>query len=180
METKWKIALVLLALVAVSVVDTILVRNDFVRCENQLKAVVVDSQNVHASFTNGLKTQGLAVDKYGDMVIKALTATHGQGGSQAAVLLLQKQNPDIDASIIGKLQAVIEAGYARFEQVQRSKIDTLRVYRNKLESFPNNLIASTLNFPRVNLDEMEKIVTSADTKKAFSTGEMEPVNPFGK
>lgn len=180
MDTKWKVALVVLALLAVCLFDTILTRNEFVRYENQLKAIAVDSQNVHSSFNNSIKSQGLTVEKYGDMVIKALTATHGQGGSQAAVLMLQKQNPDIDASVIGKLQTVIEAGYARFEQVQRSKIDTLRVYRNKLESFPNNLVASTFGFPRINLEEMEKIVTSADTKKAFGTGEMEPVNPFAK
>ena len=156
------------------------VRNDFVRAENQLKAVVSDTENVHASFTNGLRTQGLAVDKYGDMVVKAVTVTYGEGGSRAAILLLQKQYPDIDASVISKLQVVIEAGYARFEQVQRSKIDSVRVYRNKLEAFPENIVAWIFGFPRVDLSRLEEIVTSAGTKKAFKTGEMEAVDPFAK
>ena len=174
------IALVVVGIIALGLAYAIPVRNDFVRTENQLRAVVGDTQNVHSSFTLGLRTQGLAVEKYGDLVVKAVTATYGQGGAKAAVLLLQKQNPDIDSSVVARLQVAIEAGYARFEQIQRSKLDVIRVYRNQLDVWPNNMIASVFGFPRVDLDKLEQLVTSAGTKKAFATGEMDAVDPFAK
>lgn len=180
MSVSGTITLACVGFVAVFLAYAISVKNDCARTENQLKAVFADSKNVHSSFTLGLQTQGLAVEKYGELVVKACEATYGQGGAKAAVLLLQKQNPDIDSSVVARLQVAIEAGYARFEQVQRSKIDVVRVYRNKLDTFPVGNVAAMFGYPRCDLAKLEEIVTSAGTKKAFEQGEMEAVNPFGK
>ncbi len=160
------------------------VNNSLVRQEEGIKAVHEDMKNVHSSIFNSIKSQGLAVEKYGDMVLQAINAAiegrYGQGGSKAAFQFLQEQNPTIDAKIMEKLQVAIEAGYNKFESTQRTKIDRLRIYKQDLRTFPRNIVASTLGFPKIDLAELSQTISTAETKKTFSTKEMETIDPFSK
>ena len=150
--------------------------NGCVRAENSIEAFDKDMQNVHANLYTQLKAQDLAVDKYGEMVINAIQAAisgrYGKDGVRGAMLWIQESNPSIDSKVLEKLQVVIEAGYNKFEASQRSKIDAVRVYKDSLGTFPKNIVASMFGFPRLDKDIMERIVTSATTKKDFATGEL--------
>jgi hypothetical protein len=158
--------------------------NDLVRQENGIKATYEDMQNVHASVFNQIKSQGLVVEKYGDMVIQALdvamSGRYGAGGSQAAMQWIQEQNPTIDPQTLAKLQTVIEAGYTKFEAVQRTKIDKIRIYQNTLQTFPNSLLANVFGFPRIDMAKYGRTISTSETKTTFETGEMKTIDPFAK
>lgn len=158
------------------------VRNNFVNLEERLDAKNEDTKNVYASISNSLKTQGLAVEKYNDTVIKAIEAAisgrYGKDGSQAAMQWIQENNPTIDPAITQKLMAVIEANYQKFETAQTEKLDIVREYKTQLRVFPNNIIAGIFDYPTKDLKEIGKVITNAATTKAFETGEAEAIDPF--
>jgi len=158
--------------------------NSLVRQENGIKAVHEDLKNVHASIFNQMKSQGITVEKYGDLVIQALEVSmsgrYGEKGSQAAMQWIKEQNPTIDPKIFAKLQTVIEAGYNKFESTQRGKIDRIRVYENTLMTFPSSMIANFFGFPRFDLEKYKKTISSKETKKVFETGEFDTIDPFAK
>lgn len=180
--TKWIVLGVLALLVLVVLSVTISTYNNLVRQENGIDAVDKDMQNVHASIYKQMKGQGLAVEKYGDMVIKALDAAmsgrYGEGGSRAAFQWIHEQNPNIAPDIMTKLQQVIEAGYNRFEATQRAKIDKVRVYKDILRFFPSNMIAGMLGFPKIDMSMADRVISSATTKKDFESGELSDPDPF--
>jgi hypothetical protein len=175
-----KTLIVVVALVGLFVVVpscmSIVIYNGLVSVENQIEAAHKDTQNVHANIFQNMKTQNVAVDKYGDMVIKAIDAAiggrYGEGGSQAAFQWIKENNPTIDPVVFGKLQNVIEAGYSEFKASQTKKLDVIRVYKDKLRTFPSNMVAGMLGFPRIPIAEWEKIVTSKQTKEDFASGEL--------
>lgn len=164
------IALIIIGVIMSLSIYVLMKRNSFVVSENQIEAIHADMKNVHASIFQQMKQQGVAVDKYGDMVIEALQSTFGEGGSKAAFQWLQNQGT-IPPSIMEKLQVTIEAGYNKFEAAQRTKIDIVRVYKNDIKLFPGSLVASTLGYPTKTWAELEFIVISAETKVDFKTGE---------
>ena len=158
--------------------------NNLVGQEEGIKATYNDMQNVHVSIFNQMKSQGLAAEKYGNMVIQALQVgmegRYGQNGSQAAFQWIQEQNPTIDSKIMDKLQVAIEAGYNKFEAVQRTKIDKLRIYNQNLRTFPSNLAATLMGFPKIDLQKYGATISTAETKKTFESGEMKTIDPFSK
>jgi len=179
-----KKALVFVGIIAVIAVVFIGVYNSCIRFENQISAVDKDMQNVHASMFNNMKSQGIAVEKYGDLVIKALevamSGRYGKDGSQAGMQWIKEQNPSIDPKIFSKLQVVMEAGYNKFEATQRTKIDVVKSYKNHIQTFPNNILSGVFGFPRKSWADLESIITTAETKKTWEKGEMQTIDPFAK
>lgn len=183
-----KILIITLTAIAVIIVSVIMMvvgtYNGLVRDENGIVAVHEDMQNVHASIFNTIKSQGLSVEKYGEMVTTAISVAiegrYGKTGSQAAMQWIQEQNPTIDPKIFEKLQVAIEAGYSRFEATQRTKIDRIRVYDNKLDSLVTGALARFMGFPKKVTADMRKTISSSETKKMMETKEMETIDPFAK
>ena len=157
----------------------IITYNGMIRFENKIEAVDKNMQNVHASMFQQMRQQGVAVDKYGSMVIEALEATFGKGGSKAAFQWLQNQGT-IPASVIDKLGVAIEAGYNRFEATQGTKIDVVNKYKDATEVFPGNIISVIAGFPRKSWEEHYRILTSAQTKADFESGELSDPGIFNK
>lgn len=182
-SNKGIIVFIVIAMAVVSMgIYAASVRNNFVGLEERLDAKNEDTKNVYASISNSLKTEGLAVEKYNDTVIKAIEAAisgrYGKDGSQAAMQWIQENNPTIDPAITQKLMAVIEANYQKFETAQTEKLDIVREYKTQLRVFPNNIVAGLFNYPTKDLSEIGKVITNAATKKAFETGEAEAIDPF--
>lgn len=182
-SSKGIVAIIAVAVIAISVgIYAASVRNNFVNLEERLDAKNEDTKNVYASISNSLKTNGLAVEKYNDTVIKAIEAAisgrYGKDGSQAAMQWIQENNPTIDPTITQKLMAVIEANYQKFETAQTEKLDIVREYKTQLRVFPNNIIAGIFDYPTKDLKEIGKVITNAATTKAFETGEAEAIDPF--
>jgi hypothetical protein len=157
--------------------------NDFKVTENLIVATDKDLQNVHASIFNNIKSQGLSVEKYGDMVIQAITASmtgrYGASGSKAAFQWIQEQNPTVSPSVFLKLQQVIDIAYNNFETKQRTKIDIIRTYENKIGVFPGNLFASVFGYPKIDLKKLSSVISTEETKKTWDTGNIRTINPFG-
>lgn len=185
-KNKGRIALLVGLGVTVSVLVfyTISVNNNFVKLEERLDAKNSDTKNVYSKIFNDLKTQGLAVDKYNDTVIKAINAAitgrYGEGGSKAAMQWIQENNPTIDPTITQKLMSIIDASYEEFATAQTEKLDIIREYKTSLRVFPNNIIAAMFGYPKKDLDTLEKIVTNNATEKAFETHKAEAINPFNE
>ncbi len=152
--------------------------------EEKLDAKDKDTQNIYASITNSLKTEGLVAEKYSDTVIKALNAAmsgrYGEGGSKAAMTWITENNPAIDAGVYQKLMTVVEANYTKFEVGQREKIDILREYKTKLRTFPSNIIASAFGYPKKDLEKLGQIIINDATQKAIDSGKAEAINPFSE
>lgn len=173
---KWIAILSVVAVIGTFIIMSITYYNSFNGKEIYIKAVDKDMQNVHASFHKQMRAQGISVEKYGDLVIKALQVSmggrYGANGSQAAMQWIKEQNPTIDPKMFSKLQQVIEAGYNKFESVQRKKIDMVAVYEKQATNFPGVVFAGIFNFPKKPFDELGRIITSAETKIDFEKGEL--------
>lgn len=183
--SKTAITLIVIGvLVLFSFIYGVTTYNGFVGSEEGISAIDKDMQNVHASIHKQMRGQGISIEKYGDLVIKAMTVSmegrYGPTGSHAAVQLIHEQNPNIPSDIMAKLQETIESGYNRFEATQRTKIDKGRVYKQNLRSFPKNIVAAVCGFPKIDLAFVDRILTSAETKHDFETGELSDPDPFGE
>lgn len=174
---------VVLGILAVLVITVWSSYNSLVRQEIAFQEVHTKSKNALSRIINDMRSQGLAVDKYGEMVSKvlkeALQGRYGQKGAQGAVIAIAEQNPTIDSAVMTKLQAVISSGYAHFEQSQNEFIAARQAYKGTLATFPSNIVANFFGFPRIKMDDFN-IVLSEEAGKAFDTGKMKPVNPFEK
>ena len=181
--TKWWVLGGIALVAVIGVVWLISSYNGLVRAENALKANHGKSKTALAAIMSDMKSQGLAVEKYGDMVMKALDASfkgrYGEKGVKAALIAIREDNPKIDAAVITKLQAVISSGYKHFEQAQNEVLAAKQAYSNRLQTFPSNIVASTFGFPTVDLDSFNLVLTE-DAMKAFDTGTMKRIDPFEK
>jgi hypothetical protein len=158
--------------------------NSFVKLEEQVEAIHKDMENAHGSIYNQIKSQGLTVQNYGDTVIKAINVAisgrYGEGGVKSAWTWIQEKNPEIDPSLYKSLMQVIEAGYNKFENIQRNKIDVVRTYNTKLRTFPDNIWANIFGFPKCNLKDLEEVISTESSKEMMETKKMDTINPFGE
>jgi len=155
------------------------VKNNCKDYENNIDAIYLDMQNVHANMFQKMQQLGVPVDKYGDMVVKALEATFGKGGSKAAFQFLKEQGT-IPPQIMDKLNVAIEASYNKFEATQRTKIDVANGYKNYAEDWPRSIFVEFFGYPKRPWSELLKIVTSAQTKADFESGELSDPGIFKK
>jgi len=177
---KWIIGILVVVLLGMS----FFYYNTFNSKEIEINAVDKDMQNVHASIYKQMKAQGMSVEKYGDMVIEALkvsmTGRYGANGSQAAMQWIKEQNPNIDSKMFQKLQQIIEAGYNKFEAIQRKKIDMTATYEKVATNIPGVIFAKAMGFPRKPFEELGRIITSKETKHDFASGELSNPDMFSK
>lgn len=139
-------------------------------------------QNVNGYLVNTIKTSGFTVQNYGKTFIDSIEANVKRYANDKTLLMKwvqesQAQSPDKE--LWTNLQKTIESGYLKFEMSQKDKIDRVRVYRMYSKKFPNNIILKSYNLPSEEcLMIMDKVISTADTKKTFQTGNMEAVSPF--
>jgi hypothetical protein len=158
-----------------SVVST---NNECVTQEAGITAQYKQNQNNYDNYIK--KVQEVAqipamyVDGLKKIYTAALTGRYGANGSKAVFQFIKEQNPNVDPAVYTKIQPIIEAGRTSFEADQKMLLDKKRVYEVELKSFPNNLIASTLGFPKLDLSKYD-IVTSDETEKAFESKKSAPL-----
>ena len=146
--------------------------NIFVEQETGISAQFEQNKNNYdkmwKKFREAASTTTLMADDLERVYKSSISARYGEDGSQAAMQWLKEQNPNIDTSLYKNLQNMIDAGRENFSADQKMLIDKKRVYETMLKQFPTNLLASTLEFPKIDMEKMS-IVTSGKTKKAFET-----------
>jgi len=171
-----------LAIIAMLAIKSISFYNTSIGFEEQLNAVHTDTQNVFAKATKTMKREGFTLGKYSKDVIASINASiggrYGKGGAKGAMLWLKEQNPKMDTTLYKQLNQVIEAGYTEFADIQTRKLEIVRAYNTYLKSFPNNIFAAVLSFPKKDLEKLSAIVTDANTQQTFQTGKEDMSNPF--
>lgn len=96
------------------------------------------------------------------------------GGSNRLLAFIQSVNPQFDSSIYQTLMATIESNRRDFEREQKKLIDINREHTLMFETIPQSFILDIFNRQPSSIT----IVTSQQTKEAFSTGEDNNVNLF--
>ena len=146
--------------------------NGFVQAEGGLVAQYKDNQNTYDNMWKKLKESSQVTSMMTDDIEKvyksALQGRYGEGGSKAVFQMLKEQNPNIDATLYKQLQSSIEANRSEFQANQKMLTDKKRAYETSLQSFPNNIIAGLVGFPRIDLSKYD-IVTSEKTDKVFES-----------
>jgi hypothetical protein len=175
MGTGMKVLLGLLVVgllfVGVTVSSIIGINNSLVAQEQGLEAQYKQNQNNYDNFTKKIVEVAQVPEMYRDDLEKvtksAIAGRYGDGGSKAVFQFIKEQNPQIAPDIYVKIQQVIDAGRTSFESEQKMLLDKKRMYLTDLKSFPTNMVASILGFPKIDLNKID-IVTSDKTEKAFT------------
>ena len=156
--------------------------NTSIAYEEQLSAFHTDTKNVFSKVTKTMKRKGFTLGKYSKDIISSIDASiggrYGKDGAKSAMLWLKEHNPTMDTSLYTQLNQVIEAGYSEFADIQTRKLEIVRSYNVYLKTFPNNIFALILGFPKRDLEKMSNIVTDRNTNVSFETGEEEVTDPF--
>ena len=155
--------------------------NSLVTQEEGVKAQYTQNQNNYDNMWKKFREASQVSTQYSkdlkEVYDSAIQSRYGKSGSGAMMQWIKEHNPNFDASMYKGLQQLVETGRNSFEANQKMLIDKKRAYTTDLRVFPNSLLASTLGFPKIDLDKY-KIVTSGATDEAFESGKADEVKLF--
>jgi hypothetical protein len=143
----------------------VLIRNEFnaqqKNCEivfDKMWKTIKDEANVTDQYKEGFREiyVGMMDARYGN---------DGNAGKETLMKWIQESNPTFDPSLYAKLMNTIEGSREGFTVEQKKLLDINRTHRNLCSTFPNSMILS--GRPAFDV----KLVTSAQTKEAYATGE---------
>jgi hypothetical protein len=154
------------------------INNDLIAQEQSLEAQYKQDQNNYDNFTKKVveiaQVPAMMRDDLEKVTKAAISGRYGADGSKAVFQFIKEQNPNVDSALYTKIQQVIDAGRTSFEAEQKMLIDKKRAYLTDLKSFPTNIVASFLGFPKIDLSKID-IVTSDRTEEAFKTKKDAPL-----
>ena len=183
MSTLTKVLLGLLItgllFLGITVFSVIGINNDLVSQEQGLEAQYKENQNNYDNFTKKVvevaQVPSMMRDDLEKITKAAISGRYGANGSKAVFQFIKEQNPNVSPEIYIKIQQVIDAGRTSFEAEQKMLLDKKRLYLTDLNSFPTNVVAHALGFPKIDLSKID-IVTSDRTEGAFNTKKDKPIN----
>jgi hypothetical protein len=160
------------------VFSSIGVYNSCISIEAGIKAQYSANQSNYDNMWKKFKEATQVTDMYSSDLKKvydsAIQNRYGNNGSKAVFQWLKEHNPNFDSTLYQRLQAMIESGRNTFDSNQKMLIDKRQMYESYVNSFPNNLIAGSFGFPRIDLTKYD-IVTSDLTQKAFETKKVDEI-----
>lgn len=175
--------------------------NGAVKLENSVKAQWGANQNEYDSYWKTITEMAQIPDKYKedfkDVLVGNTEARYGADGSNAQMQWIQEHAVNFDSSLYKKMMTAIEAGRDDFAHGQDVLLSKKEKYSNHLQGAGGAFWTSFFDFPKALMGkdaEMVEdndgdglvtvldypIVTSKKTKKAFTEGEDEALDVFGK
>jgi hypothetical protein len=146
--------------------------NECIKLENVIRAQYTANQSNYDSMWKKVKESAQVNAMYTDDLKKvydsAIQGRYGKDGSKAVFQFIKEHNPNFDSSLYRQVQATIESGRNTFDANQKMLTDKKQIYETYIGSFPNNIVAGSFGFPRIDLTKFD-IVTSDSTQKAFET-----------
>ncbi len=143
------------------------------------KAAQNNSEIVFDNTWKKIAQQAEVTDEYKEgfreVYVEMMDARYGNdgvAGQQSLMKWIQESNPTLDASIYKTLMNTIEGSRNEFTMEQKKLIDIDRQHKTMKATFPNSLIIGG----RPDLEI--KLVTSAKTEQAFSTGKDDDTKIF--
>lgn len=157
-----------------------------------------DNQNKYDAFWKSVTEVAQIPDKYKtdfkDIVLSETRAKYGDSGSNAMFQWFQDRNLTLPSEIYTKIQTVIESGRADFKRGQQDLLDKQRRTRTHYKTVLGSFCRIFTDFlenvegelkPIKDLDGDGRytvldydIITSRRTKRAFETGEDDPIDVF--
>lgn len=142
--------------------------------EQQIKYKFKDNENVLAQYgqkiTEAAGVTGLAAEDLQKTIKSAISGRYGENGSTAVMQMITEQNPSIDATLYRNLQTMIAAGRDRFESAQTQRMAICQTYETKLGTVFGGTMMRIAGYPRIDLDNYCKVITTARADEAFRTG----------
>lgn len=147
-------------------------RTDCIHAENGIVAQYDQDRNTYDNmwkkFKEAAQVNTMYVDDLKKVYDGAIQSRYGEGGSKAVFQFIKEHNPNFDASLYTKLQAMIESGRNSFAAEQQQLLDKKRQYQDLLGSNRALAVNFWFGFPRIDLNKYG-IVTSDATDKAFES-----------
>lgn len=110
------------------------------------------------------------------VVVGYATARGGNGKAGSLATLVHESVPNVDTTAFVKLQNVIDSKRSEWTRAQKELIDYKREHDNLIDMQPSGLVCSILGRKKIEI----VVITSAQTKETFRTGEENEVDLFQK
>lgn len=143
--------------------------------ESKQKANTTDFAAMKSVISGVAEVATAELDKLQEIFVKHAEARRGEGKS-AVMTWVQESVPNISTQNMAKLVNIIESHRTGFAQRQKELIDLQREHNLMFNKIPGGWFLSAVGRGKIEI----QIVTSAETKEAFSTGEENDTSVFNK
>lgn len=142
--------------------------------EQTIKAAHKNNKNILGQYSLKVKEAARVGEKYSDaiteFVANSMQGRYGENGSKAQWQWIQEKIPTFDSSMFAKIQQIIESGRNEYQVAQTQLADMCRVYETNLGYLWKGMWLRLAGYPKLDLDKMCTLVTSAHAEKAYETG----------
>lgn len=135
--------------------------------EAKVDANKTDFDNVVKVIGQTSQVSKAQLDKLKEIYVSYAEARTGKDAQQAIMNWVQESVPNVDTSTMNNLQNIIVSSRNSWTERQKELVDISREYNTMLAKFPSNFVLGIFGFKEIN----PLIITSADTEKAFQTGQ---------
>jgi hypothetical protein len=187
MTTGVKIVLGVVLTMVVSTIMAVAFGMNAIFTANKFEETIIASdkqmQNVHGVMQNKLKTEGFTVQNYSETVIKTIQAGVQRYADKPQLMMqwIHENQVGPDKEVWTKLQTTIEASYVEFQESQKDKISKSQEYKMFLNGSVAGFVAKLFGKPSPEVTAiMDRVISSAETKEVWVTGEDKPVDMFKK
>lgn len=149
-----------------------------VNFEGNIKKYYDASESQLSKYTLTIQEKVQVADKYKDALNDTIEAYFkGRDGVDQKFVMsqIQQQVPNLDPKIYQELMVTIETGRARFDNLQKMKIEQCTDYEKFRKGFWNSKIIDSNTFPSKDIEHLCTVVSDTRTKKAMETGIQEVI-----
>ena len=156
----------------VCAVSALSFRNRCVAFEAGIAAERAEARNRHSQMRTEIIESAGVNNQYRADVLRAFdrVVVTRQGSTNEVLRAISEANPSISTETYTRVQRTIERRRGEFHNTQTSLTDRGREYRTYVNSVPGAWWNTFFHFPRINIDEETRIVTTHETENAFRPG----------